>query len=331
MGRVLQRLRRQPSGARARAERGHPEPYGVRYWSLGNEMGYGHMVGPNAPPAYAAAARDCAQAMRAVDPSIVLTASGRWNQPEWPELVLAQIGDCFEHVSFHEYAPVLKDFEGEAGRREFLALAAWPERTVETIRQVRAQLDAHAPGGKFIGISFDEWNLWHAWFRDPGVVEGIYTASMLSAFCRHAREVGMTFGAYFEPVNEGAIRVEPDGARLTPAGRVFALFAAHHGNDLMETQCDEGSLDAVASYSGAAGEVVLTLVNRDPAGEARARVRVVGAGAASVREAVVLTAPDFRPESQFAQQELDVAMDADAALTTTVPPHSVARVRLACR
>ena len=35
-----------------RAQRGHKDAYQVRYWSLGNEMGYGHMEGPMTPGQY---------------------------------------------------------------------------------------------------------------------------------------------------------------------------------------------------------------------------------------------------------------------------------------
>ena len=38
---------------RLRAQRGHQEPYNVKWWSLGNEMGYGHMEGANTPDGYA--------------------------------------------------------------------------------------------------------------------------------------------------------------------------------------------------------------------------------------------------------------------------------------
>ena len=85
-----------------RAERGHPEPYGVKHWTLGNEMGYTHMKGPNAPPAYHELAAACARAMREVAPSLVLTASTGWSQ-EWYRGLLADDEDYFDNVSHHTY------------------------------------------------------------------------------------------------------------------------------------------------------------------------------------------------------------------------------------
>ena len=114
---------------RLRAERGHPEPYRVRYWTLGNEMGYSHMKGPNGPAEYAKAAAACARAMRRVDPSVILTASTAWAK-EWYEGVLAAPEEgYFDHLSYHVYDRLLRDFTGDAGRREFRRLVDSPLET----------------------------------------------------------------------------------------------------------------------------------------------------------------------------------------------------------
>jgi len=318
---------------RLRADRGHPEPYRVRHWSLGNEMGYGHMRGPNAPEEYGEAAVACARAMRAVDPTIELFASGAWWQDEWYATALASIGDCCEHISYHEYTALIKDFEGERGRAELRRLASAGNATLAGLEHVRKRLDDSAPAGKFLGISFDEWNVWHTWFRVPGVAEAIYVASMLNMFCRSARKVGMTTGAYFEPVNEGAILVEPGSARLTPAGRVFSFFRAHHGNELIETEAPpaETPLDIAASVNDAERELTVTLVNADPDAERPAEIAVAGVNAIAGVKGDVLRSPDFLPQSRFVPDDLDVAVDATRAVTLVLPPLSVARLGIRYR
>jgi alpha-N-arabinofuranosidase len=317
---------------RLRAERGHPEPYAVRYWSLGNEMGYGHMRGPNTPRKYGEMARRCAEAMRKVDPSIILVASGAWWKEEWFQTVLAEQGDCFEHIAFHEYIGLMKEFAGEAGKEEFQRLAAAPRKTWQDLRQVRDRLQKYSPGGKFVGISFDEWNVWHAWFRVPGVVEGIHAAAMLSMVCREARKLGMTIGAYFEPVNEGAILVEPGSARLTPAGQVFRLFRAHQGRELIEVDpsgVPEG-VDAVASVDGADGEVALTLVNKSPDESKEVSVSLLEAGRVAQVEGTVLTSANFLPESEFGVRSLSITRKGERTFSVNLPAHSVALVQVAC-
>ena len=327
---------------RRRAERGHPEPYGVTYWTLGNEMGYDHMKGPNTPAAYAELARACARAMREVDPTVVLTVSTGWSK-QWYEGVLAEGDDYYEHVSAHTYDRLLRDFDGEEGSREFRRLVTMPDNAFHgrgvvdgeqggrrlTLPDIRSLIDARPGAAKPIGIAFDEWNVWYAWYREPGVAEGVYAAGMLNLFCREARNVGMTIGAYFEPVNEGAILVQPGSARLTPVGQVMALFKAHYGRQLLaiEPAPKGGDLDVAASLDERTGQVVVTLLNRSPDAGCDAEITVQGAAGLAVEEAVLLSSDDYVPGSVFQRGPLDVRNDG-GVLSVSVPKHSVARVLL---
>jgi alpha-N-arabinofuranosidase len=161
---------------RRRAERGHPEPYGVRYWTLGNEMGYGHMKGDNTASGYTKAAADCARAMKAVDPSLILVGSTGWAK-KWYEDVLA-LDEVFDHISLHTYHPLIRDYTGDTGRAEFrkltdlatqnflgTGLVNGEQQTRLTMADMRAIINARPRGRKDIGIAFDEWNVWYAWYR----------------------------------------------------------------------------------------------------------------------------------------------------------------------
>jgi len=64
-----------PMGAQ-RAKNGHPEPYHVKYWDIGNEPYGSWQYGHTDIKYYAVKHNDFAAAMRAVDPSITLLASG---------------------------------------------------------------------------------------------------------------------------------------------------------------------------------------------------------------------------------------------------------------
>jgi alpha-N-arabinofuranosidase len=317
---------------RLRAERGHPEPYRVTHWTLGNEMGYSHMKGPNAPPAYHDLASACARAMKQVDPSLIFTASTGWSQ-EWYRGLLAPDEDYFDHVSHHTYDKLLRVFEGEQGCRDFRRLmdavgtvfhgtglegGKQPRRL--SMRDIRDFINARPAGRKPLGIAFDEWNVWYAWYRVPGVAEGVYAALMLNHFCREARRLGMTLGAYFEPVNEGAILVEPGSARLTPVGQVHALFKPHHGGRLLDVSGSEGDLDVAASVR--AGEVTLTVVNRSPNEGHDAEIAIEGTA-----HGVLLASSNFIPGSEFHEGPLDVRQQGDV-LAFSMPPHSVARISL---
>ena len=308
---------------RLRIERGHREPYRVRYWSLGNELGYGHMEGPNSTREYAEKARACAEALRAADANLELVMSGEWRREEWFSKGLPPLAGIVDHIALHQYDRELSTYLGAEAEEQFARLAAAPSRTEQRLRDVRARLDAATPG-KQVGISFDEWNVWYSWYRTPGVAEGIYAGGMLHALCRTAAEAGVTIGCYFEPVNEGAIVegaivVEPSFSRLTPVGQAFSLFKAHSGNSLVAMRGDgEGQVDGLASKDPATGRLVVTLVNRSPTEEAGVRLSF-GGERPGLSETALMSSADFLPASRFKAGSLEVESDRKTGLPSGFP------------
>src|SRR5690606_14413745 len=90
-----------PMGA-LRAANGHPEPYGVKYWEIGNEVWGPWQVGTCTAEAFAARTVSFARAMKAEDPSIVLLACGHYDQ-EWNKPLLAQTGELIDYLTLHIY------------------------------------------------------------------------------------------------------------------------------------------------------------------------------------------------------------------------------------
>jgi len=314
---------------RLRGDGGHPEPYGVRYWSLGNELGYQHMEGPNDAAGYARRARAVAEAMRRADPSIVLVASGAWWDDVWYRDCLANLHDVVDHISHHWYqSQYVRDYAGPGFAGEYGTMVAGAEEWQRQMTDLRRRINAAVPADRHIGVSFDEWNNWYAWYRTPGAAEGMFAAAMLDAFCHRAAEFGMSLGCYFEPVNEGAIAVRPHDARLTGIGQVMALFRAHHGNTLVQAVADgdAGPILLTAS-TDADGGLVLALVNKSYDTPARAELRLEGTGGAEIGERVLLRADSYLPGSTFTEAEAEAAIDG-RALTVTLPPMSLARLRV---
>jgi alpha-N-arabinofuranosidase len=107
-----------------RAKNGHPAPYHVKYWQIGNEVGvsdYGNSV------------RAFAEAMRKVDPSIKLMSSYPTKD------LLDTAGTVFDYLSPHHYR--VADLVGED--RNFRQLRDWI---------------ATNGGGKDIRLGVTEWN-----------------------------------------------------------------------------------------------------------------------------------------------------------------------------
>ena len=64
-----------------RARNGHPEPYNVKYWDIGNEPYGAWQLGRTDLKYYVLKHNEFAEAMRKADPSIVLLASGNMPEP----------------------------------------------------------------------------------------------------------------------------------------------------------------------------------------------------------------------------------------------------------
>jgi alpha-N-arabinofuranosidase len=107
-----------------RAKNGHPEPYHVKYWQIGNEVD---------APEYSRSARAFAEAMKNADASIKLMSS-------YPnQRLLEAAGTVFDYLCPHQYE--VGDLAGEA--RSFEALRNW--------------IASHG-GGKDIRVAVTEWN-----------------------------------------------------------------------------------------------------------------------------------------------------------------------------
>ena len=85
-----------------RARNGHPEPYGVKYWEIGNEIygpwQHGHCTAEEFGHRY----NRFADAMKAIDPDIILLACGDCN-PEWNRTMLAISASKMDMLTLHIY------------------------------------------------------------------------------------------------------------------------------------------------------------------------------------------------------------------------------------
>ena len=296
-----------------RAENGSKAPYHVRFWSLGNEMGYGHMEGPQTPDGYAKLAQQHADAMLAADPEIELFSSGPYPNDDWAEKSAGALFPKAKYVSLHHYSGALLNYTEDSIEETYYAVVNAVHEHAEKIARMRESLDRFSPGSL---ISFDEWNSWYAWFRPSCVTEGIFTAKMLHMLIHDWDRYAMPFGTFFQPVNEGAIDVTPEGARLTADGQMFVAARGHHGG----RRC---RIDGADAFTAAAtiknGAVYVTVVN-DSFDRERAFFISAPAGKA---EGILYTSQDVSPHSFFEEKPLAITSD-EAGYSISLPPHSVA-------
>ncbi len=88
--------------ANLRRKNGHPEPYSVKLWGLGNEIYGSWQAGHKDATQYAQLAAEFAKMMRWIDPDIKLVACGG-NNADWDRQVLEGVGQFADYISMHHY------------------------------------------------------------------------------------------------------------------------------------------------------------------------------------------------------------------------------------
>ncbi len=153
---------------------GHEEPYGVKFWCVGNEMDGTWQIGHMDARDYGMKAADAARQMRVVDPTVKLIACGSSGpfQPTyitWDLTVLEQCYEVVDGISLHRYFG--NDSETDHDSRKYVAMNLAMDRQIEEIIDVCDTVRAQKRSDKQLFLSFDEWNVWYR-ARSGDAVDG---------------------------------------------------------------------------------------------------------------------------------------------------------------
>jgi alpha-N-arabinofuranosidase len=320
-----------------RAANGHPEPYGVKYWELGNEIWGSWVRGHSDAETYARNVVRYHQAMRAVDPSIKLIAVGD-NDMSWNRTVLRVAGANVDYLAIHHYY----------GRREMaddpsnlMARPLFYERFYEQVEQLRREL---VPG-RSIPLAINEWGLDLPAERQYSMESALYGARLMNVFERAGEQVGMS--AVSDLVNGwpgGIIQAGRHGLFVSPIYLVNRLYSEHAGADRLAVDVvspafdssREGRgvpyLDAVVSRSADGKRIFIKAVNTDRARPLTTAVRVRGARVARRGEMATVGAASLAASNDFSRPEAvsikRSPIRAGAAFTVELPRHSVSVITL---
>ena len=293
----------------------------VKLWSLGNEMGYGHMEGPKGPDGYAKMVRPHAEAMLKVDPTLAITSSGAypWGGQSWIENAAKALSDLAPVVSYHRYDnPGIFDFS--TPERTAALYAAMEKRTDEALE---ALLNFRKRLPKEIGISYDEWNIWYTWYHEEGIMEGLYAAKMLGNLMRNWEACGLTYVCYFQAVNEQAINVTPFESHLTSIGEAMRLAKGHVGG--VPAEIPDLPADAFAT-DAADGTRYVTFHNFSTTASRSFRIPTGGRGKITAEE--TLAPNGFEIGCRYARKP-GIGKVTDGGYELVLGPACQAAVRLA--
>jgi hypothetical protein len=212
------------------------------------------------------------------------------------------------------------DFVTDEGlRKSYQNVCDAPDSWLESLKNLRAVLDSGGEDIKKMGISFDEWNVFFAWYHKPCIIEGIFTALMLEMMCKEYDRLNMPICMYFQPVNEGAILVYPFDSEITANGQVFRLMKEHREGTILNVHSDDQELHCLGTVHKDSNKAILTLINRSYDREISYSF---GDGLPEIKQAVLLdgSGPIFHG-SKF--REINGLGIKDASHNFIIPPHSV--------
>ena len=266
-----------------RAANGHPAPYNVRQWELGNEI-FGNWVrGHVTAEQYAEAAVRYAKAMRAVDPTLRLIAVGEGvflNSDAWNSAVLRIAGPEIQYLAVHDYTSVAENAKSPNPRNAMMARAGEFEANYRHMSDLIHQL---APG-RDIKLIINEWNLFYDAATIQSMEGAVYASRMMNGFERDGDIVeANSISDLLNGWVGGIIQASRDRVYDTPEFYAVELYSHHLGTDLVSTTATSPalagglqSLDAIATRSPNGMELYLKMSNADPMNPLAVAIDVAG-------------------------------------------------------
>lgn len=155
--------------ANLRRRNGHPEPYNVKYWALGNEMWGPWQINQMTQEAYAERALQWAKALKLLDPSIQLVLCGKEGPTTWDYYVLKYCLQPAGQSDLGGVRPPLIDmhsihlYTASDDHYENVTAPLAAERAIEVcsgLIDLAIAENKISPEQKRPTICFDEWNVW---------------------------------------------------------------------------------------------------------------------------------------------------------------------------
>lgn len=254
-----------------RAANGHPEPYGIKYWCLGNEVdGEPWIIGYKNAEDYVKFARVVSRAMARSSPGtrIEFIANGSSNYKDtldwidWNWTIIKELHDIAPWISLHRYWDRSDDYYTFVGERA----VDLQEKIDITVGQIKAvSTTTKTPP---MHISFDEW----APPPRTGHLSTLAMTQFFNAFIRNADYIKM---ANYTLLTSLLSRDPQTGATYkSPNFHAFKLFSTRCHGDALRTSvvCDTFKvddyytsipyLDVSVVHDAAADQVIINVVNR---------------------------------------------------------------------
>lgn len=331
--------------ANRRRANGREEPYGVRYWGLGNEMYGDWQIGNLSAEEYVAKAARWAKALRRLDPDIILVSCGLNGWSEWDRIVIDGLVKYVDYHSIHIYT----------GSDDYWTNVLEPHQVERALATCQTLIDRARYLQKVerpVYVAYDEWNVW---FRNRdnqleeryNLSDALAVATYLNAFVRHCNAVKIANLA--QMVNVIApIVTNSDGLFLQTIYHPLRLAAEHTQKLALDVYVDSERvehvdahgtwphriadlgpfqvLDVSATRDADGRRVVVSVVNRSPDKAVTADIQFGDAKPVGEIVSRLVTGESVTVQNSFERPDAvtveESKVPASAPLRYEFPPHS---------
>lgn len=342
--------------ANMRKQNGHPEPYKVTFWGVGNESwGCGGEMTPdyyvNQFKRYATFAKNYPGA------TLKKIASGANSDDyNWTEVCMKNIPNAMMWgLSMHYYTLPTGNWNKKGSatnfdEKEYFNTMVNCFKMEELVTKHSAIMDKYDPAKK-VALAVDEWGIWTD--PEPGTNHGILfqqnslrdaliAASTLNIFNNHSDRVRMAELAQTVNVLQALILTEKTKMILTPTYHVFDMYKVHQDAKYLNVELkspdydvDGKSLKAVnvSASQDAAGKIHLSLVNIDMNKTVTISTELKGLRWQTVTGQVLTSANitdvnTFNQPLKIALRKFTGAKQENGKLVVTLPAKSVVTLEL---
>jgi len=248
-----------------RAANGHPEPYRIKFWNIGNEPYGAWQIGVTTQDYYTLKHRRFAARMVAVDPTITLLASGAMPDQEkntqvkqnlspetaaerygtdedWTGGLFAKAGGTFQGITEHWYDHEEKR-PGASAADELIESTRQPSNHVrmkaiewQHYRQAFPIIDKNK-----IFLSIDEY----AATGTPDLKKTLAYSMVMNEMLRHTDFLKMSAFT----TGTATMDITPTASTLNAVGLVFKLYGEHLGEGMIPLEVDGNSPQPDPKYA----------------------------------------------------------------------------------
>jgi alpha-L-arabinofuranosidase len=348
--------------ARKRAALGHPAPYRVKYWEVGNEMyDKNNEGGFVTAQRYAEDFVAFAKAMREVDPGIKLGAVGQ-SDPRghgdadftdlWNPTVIQLAGPQMDFLVVHAYYPAAgtkpAPYQSQAW---YTAVMAGASQALADIRETRKIIQENGPPGKKIDIAVTEYGIWPAEAKDPrdwsNLARALFDADLLMNLLKEGSGLGVNLATnwiLYGSMPSAAIHYSWTSGIRTLRPQYYAMellrklapvvvktevaaptFAVQQVGNVKAT-ANVPEIGALASRSKDGGTLTLLVINRALSAPATAAIRLLNYTpqcSAQVFKVAAAKLSDQNEDRSTVTLTSEPINDAASQFTYTLAPHSL--------